>query len=81
VSQRGIVIYNGKIERGGNIIAVLGPLFRIHYYANLQASHPDLGLFVSRGDTVGYVGTSGNAQGSPPASHQGARFSVVPVHD
>ena len=32
----GIVIYKGKNSRGGNVVYILGPKWRIHYYAHLD---------------------------------------------
>lgn len=35
-STSGLVIYSGKLNLGGNVILVLGPKWRFHYYAHLQ---------------------------------------------
>src|SRR3569833_4037881 len=35
-STPGLVVYTGEIERGGNVVLVLGPKWRLHYYAHLQ---------------------------------------------
>ena len=35
-STYGVVVFKGKIRLGGNVIAVLGPKWRVHYYAHLQ---------------------------------------------
>ena len=32
----GIVLYRGKTSRGGNVVFILGPKWRIHYYAHLD---------------------------------------------
>lgn len=32
----GIVLYTGKKPRGGNVVFILGPRWRIHYYAHLD---------------------------------------------
>ena len=32
-STSGLVVYTGNIAMGGNVVAVLGPKWRIHYYA------------------------------------------------
>ena len=31
----GVVIYQGQLGMGGNVLAVLGPTWRVHYYAHL----------------------------------------------
>jgi murein DD-endopeptidase MepM/ murein hydrolase activator NlpD len=35
-STWGIVLYSGKIEVGGNVVLILGPKWRLHYYAHLK---------------------------------------------
>ncbi|OCQ23540.1 hypothetical protein A7985_06255 [Pseudoalteromonas luteoviolacea] len=32
----GFVIFKGDVEKGGNAVAVLGPKWRIHYYAHMR---------------------------------------------
>jgi len=32
----GIVIFKGQISMGGNVVLVLGPKWRLHYYAHLD---------------------------------------------
>lgn len=68
-ATHGIVLYNGPMGRGGNVILVLGPKWRMHYYAHLKDSKISTFEFVSRGETIGTVGTSGNAGGKPPHLH------------
>jgi murein DD-endopeptidase MepM/ murein hydrolase activator NlpD len=64
----GLVIYRGRLGIGGNVVAVLGPKWRIHYFAHLEESSAHLLHFVRRGEAVGKVGTSGNAaQGAASA--------------
>jgi murein DD-endopeptidase MepM/ murein hydrolase activator NlpD len=43
----------------------------IYFYAHLDSYHPNLreGLRLSRGDTLGYVGTTGNAPPNAPHLH------------
>jgi murein DD-endopeptidase MepM/ murein hydrolase activator NlpD len=72
-SQSGFVVYDGTIKNGGNVVIVLGPLFRFHYYAHLKSIYPDVGFWASKGDTLGFVGTSGNAKNKPPHLH----YSIV----
>src|SRR6201986_578528 len=35
-ATNGIVVYTGQLELGGNVVLVLGPKWRMHYYAHLQ---------------------------------------------
>ncbi len=65
----GVVIFSGGISKGGNVIAVLGPKWRIHYYAHMDSAEVSAGEWLSRGDTVGTLGDSGNAAGKPPHLH------------
>ncbi|MGZ4048999.1 MAG: peptidoglycan DD-metalloendopeptidase family protein [Bacteroidia bacterium] len=65
----GIVLYKGEISMGGNVIVVLGPKWRIHYYAHLKTFSTHFLAFVSRGEKIAEVGTTGNAQGKPPHLH------------
>ena len=57
---------------GGNSIYATDPLGRVvYYYAHLDAYQPGLaqGATVARGDTLGFVGTTGNAQKDAPHLH------------
>jgi murein DD-endopeptidase MepM/ murein hydrolase activator NlpD len=57
---------------GGNIIYATDPLGRVvYYYAHLDAYQPGLtqGAPVARGDTLGFVGTTGNAPKDTPHLH------------
>ncbi|HKE92740.1 MAG TPA: M23 family metallopeptidase [Povalibacter sp.] len=65
----GIVIYQGKLGMGGNVVAMLGPGWRIHYFAHLSTTQANIGDWLSRGEVLGRVGTSGNAAGKPPHLH------------
>ncbi len=35
-ATRGLVIYSGQINMGGNIVIVLSPRWQLHYYAHLN---------------------------------------------
>lgn len=72
-SQRGIVLFRGEIDQGGNVLVVSGPVFRIHYYAHLDSFYNKAGFFVSKGDTVGFVGNTGNAVNTPAHLH----YSII----
>lgn len=73
----GIVLFQGDLRLGGHVIAVLGPKWRIHYYAHLADSR-DTPFFVRRGTIIGAVGSSGNAKGKPPHLHYSV-ISIIPA--
>ena len=73
----GIVLYQGQLGIGGNVVAVLGPKWRIHYYAHLASADP-APFFLGRGEKLGLVGTSGNAAGKPPHLHYSV-LSLIPL--
>lgn len=69
----GIVLYTNNISKGGNVIVVLGPRWRFHYYAHLKTINTSPLNFVWAGKVIGTVGDSGNAKGKPPHLH----YSIV----
>jgi murein DD-endopeptidase MepM/ murein hydrolase activator NlpD len=73
----GVVVFRGQLGIGGNVVAVLGPKWRVHYYAHL-AEPPAAPLLVAPGEPIGAVGTSGNAAGKAPHLHY-AVLSVIPL--
>jgi len=68
-SCSGIVLCAHTITNGGNVVAILGPKWRIHYYAHLKEISTRAGCLVSQGEIIGTVGTTGNAAGKPPHLH------------
>ncbi len=56
---------------GGNVIWLRDDLERTHYYAHLDSVVVFRGLVVEAGDTIGFVGNSGNARTTPPHLHFG----------
>jgi peptidoglycan LD-endopeptidase LytH len=68
-SCSGIVVCADTISNGGNVVAVLGPKWHVHYYAHLKQISTRVGRFVSQGEAIGTVGTTGNAAGKPPHLH------------
>ena len=72
-SCNGIVIYTGSNSLGGNIVIVLGPKWRFHYYAHLKSTSTSALSFISSGDLIGTVGDSGNAKGKQPHIH----YSII----
>ena len=73
----GVVVYKAKIKRGGNVVAILGPKWRIHYYAHLAEINVHTGDYVSTAEKIGTVGDSGNAKGKPPHLHY-AILTIIP---
>jgi len=68
-ASSGVVIYRGYLALGGNVVIILGPKWRMHYYAHLDSINVLNGRFVRAGDKIGTVGTSGNAAGKEPHLH------------
>ena len=65
----GVVVFQGELGRGGKVVLVLGPKWRFHYYAHLSRIDVERGQWVGRAETVGLVGTTGNAADRPPHLH------------
>lgn len=72
-ATRGIVASVREGGLGGRQVWVIGPAGERHYYAHLDDWAPGLarGDIVRAGETLGTVGTTGNAQGTPPHLHYG----------
>lgn len=70
---RGYVMRVGDNRLGGNVVFVLGAGGRGYYYAHLDSYGPDatIGTLVTDESVIGYVGTTGNASGTPPHLHLG----------
>lgn len=64
-----LIIYRGGFFQGGKVVVGLGPKWQIHYFAHLATIAADTGLIVAKGETLGAVGDTGNAQGKPPHLH------------
>ena len=73
----GIVIFAGDLPLGGKVVAVLGPKWRIHYYAHLNDDSVFIGEPVWRGSEIGLLGDTGNAKGKPAHLHY-AVVSLLP---
>jgi murein DD-endopeptidase MepM/ murein hydrolase activator NlpD len=68
----GIVRKVGQNTLGGRVVVIVGPGGAGHYYAHLE-DYADISPndWINAGDTIGYVGDSGNAKGTPPHVHYG----------
>ena len=71
----GVVIDKGYGPVSGNYVKILGPNWRIQYYAHMKKSNVRLLQFVSKGEKIGEVGNTGNAMGKPYHLH----FSVTTI--
>ena len=65
----GVVVYRGTLKLGGNVVVILGPKWRLHYYAHLDSIYDSAGSLVVAGTAIGTIGDSGNAAGKPPHLH------------
>lgn len=72
-ATRGYIYKIGENNLGGQTVSVIGSGGRVYYYAHLDSYAPGLqvGDRVSPRTVLGYVGTTGNAQGTPPHLHFG----------
>lgn len=65
----GVVISTAILKLGGKTVTVLGPKWRIHYYAHLDDVHVRTGQWVDAGELIANVGQTGNAYGKTPHLH------------
>ncbi|SEN19440.1 Peptidase family M23 [Duganella sp. CF517] len=71
-STEGLVMKVGANRLGGLVVWVVGPGGQRHYYAHLDRhSNLEAGMRIPAGRVLGYVGTTGNAQGTSPHLHYG----------
>jgi murein DD-endopeptidase MepM/ murein hydrolase activator NlpD len=72
-AAEGYVWRIGENSLGGKTVSVLGAGGRIFYYAHLDDYAKDLntGDFITPENVIGFVGTTGNAKGTPPHLHFG----------
>lgn len=72
-ATRGVVSSMRESGLGGKQVWVIGPGMERHYYAHLDAWPEGLleRQVLQAGDVIGYVGTTGNARGTPPHLHYG----------
>lgn len=72
-ATNGYVYKIGENNLGGQTVSVISSGGRVYYYAHLDAYAPGLavGDSVTARTLLGFVGTTGNAQGTPPHLHFG----------
>jgi len=71
-ADSGTILKMNRSTLGGISLYVSDPHQRfVYYYAHLHAYHPSIteGMSIARGDTIGFVGTTGNAPASSPHLH------------
>ena len=72
----GLILFSGHVPAGGNVIYILGPKWRFHYFAHLNQINKT-GGFVTATEMIGRVGATGNAQGKPAHLHYSI-YSLFP---
>jgi len=72
-ATNGYVYKIGENNLGGHTVSVISSGGRVYYYAHLDSYAPGLevGDRVTTRTLLGFVGTTGNAQGTPPHLHFG----------
>jgi murein DD-endopeptidase MepM/ murein hydrolase activator NlpD len=72
-ATEGYVVDIGENSLGGKTVSVVGAGGRVYYYAHLDSYAQNLyeGDHVTTQTVLGYVGTTGNATGTPPHLHFG----------
>lgn len=70
-STSGVVLFAGTHHRGGRMVLVLGPRWRIHHYLHLDTIMTQRFCRVHSGNLIGKVGNSGNAAKKPAHLHYG----------
>jgi murein DD-endopeptidase MepM/ murein hydrolase activator NlpD len=72
-ATNGYIYKIGENNLGGQTVSVIGSGGRVYYYAHLDsyAKGIEVGNRVTTRTVLGYVGTTGNAQGTPPHLHFG----------
>jgi murein DD-endopeptidase MepM/ murein hydrolase activator NlpD len=72
-ATEGYIVNVGENKLGGQTVSVVGAGGRVYYYAHLDSYAPHIaaGDHVSNQTVLGYIGTTGNAAGTPPHLHFG----------
>lgn len=71
----GIVLNTSTTKNGGKVIYLLGPKWRVYYFAHLDTILVHAGNLVAQNQLIAAVGNTGNAQGKPAHLH----FSVMTI--
>ena len=76
-STKGIVLATSEGNKSGKFVLVLGPKWRIHYYAHLDEIKTKRFAFVGHDTEIGTVGNTGNAATTPAHLHYGIGTLVL----
>lgn len=68
-STLGIVVAASEGGKGGKYVVILGPKWRLHYYAHLDEITTKPFALVSHDTVIGTVGNTGNAATTPAHLH------------
>lgn len=81
-ATRGYIYNIGENGLGGQTVSVIGAGGRVYYYAHFDSYAPGIseGDYVTPQTVLGYVGTTGNAQGTPPHLHFGIYTSTGAIN-
>jgi len=74
----GWVVFAGELGVGGNVVLILGPKWRVHYYAHVDKIETSLFAWASSQRRIGTVGDTGNAKGKSPHLHY-TIISLIPL--
>jgi murein DD-endopeptidase MepM/ murein hydrolase activator NlpD len=80
-ATRGVIFKIGENTLGGQTVLVFGPGGRLYYYAHLDGYAAQIreGDYVTTQTVLGYVGSTGNAKGTPPHLHFGVYTANGPI--
>ncbi len=67
----GLVLTTAERGKGGKFVVILGPKWRLHYYAHLDEIRTKPFSFVTQDTEIGTVGNTGNAITTPAHLHYG----------
>jgi murein DD-endopeptidase MepM/ murein hydrolase activator NlpD len=65
----GLVIFKGNKYPGGKFALVVGPKWRLYYYAHMDKVEISNFTWVNHNSVIGTVGNTGNAKNTPPHLH------------
>lgn len=77
-ATNGMVIYKGQFGIGGHILVVLGPKWRLHYYANLKETYVGMGSVVGTRDLIAQVGGPGHTKKNKKPHLHYSLISLLP---